>query len=83
MKTHVVSVILNIAQKVDEDWPLQIFDHDGNLHHVILQPGEMVFYESGDIFSSLGKLAKKNRGFSEFGTKGGRVSDLNHYFEQQ
>ena len=26
---------------------------------------------------------KKNRGFSEFGTKGGRVSDLNHYFEQQ
>ena len=32
----------------------------------------------------LGKLSKKkNRGFSEFGTKGGRVSDLNHYFEQQ
>ena len=26
---------------------------------------------------------KNNRGFSEFGTKGGRVSDLNHYFEQQ
>ena len=30
-----------------------------------------------------GSLQKKNRGFSEFGTKGGRVSDLNHYFEQQ
>ena len=31
----------------------------------------------------LRKLSKKNRGFSEFGTKGGRVCDLNHYFEQQ
>ena len=37
------------------------------------------------IFSLIakGSLQKKNRGFSEFGTKGGRVSDLNHYFEQQ
>ena len=39
-------------------------------------------FESRSFY--LGKLSKKkNRGFSEFGTKGGRVSDLNHYFEQQ
>ena len=24
---------------------------------------------------------KKNSGYNEFGTKGGRVSDLNHYFK--
>ena len=42
MQTHVVSAILNINQNVDEEWPLQIFDHDGQLHHVLLQPGEML-----------------------------------------
>ena len=25
---------------------------------------------------------KKNSGYNEFGTKGGGVSDLNHYFNQ-
>ena len=25
---------------------------------------------------------KKSREYNEFGTKGGRVSDLNHYFKQ-
>ena len=39
---------------------------------------------SVNILSELREaFQKKNRGFSEFGTKGGRVSDLNHYFEQQ
>ena len=36
-----------------------------------------------DMPTSRDAVASKNRGFSEFGTKGGRVSDLNHYFEQQ
>ena len=27
-------------------------------------------------------LKKINIGYNEFGTKGGRVSDLNHYFKQ-
>ena len=32
---------------------------------------------------NLGKGSKKiNREYNEFGTKGGRVSDLNHYFKQ-
>ena len=29
-----------------------------------------------------GSLPKKNGGYNEFGTKGGGVSDLNHYFKQ-
>ena len=72
MRSHVVSAILNIAQAVDTDWPLQIYDHAGQvscgwctlhtchvtstlvcdwlqLHHVMLQPGEMVWYESAKL----------------------------------
>ena len=29
-----------------------------------------------------GSLPKKNGGYNEFGTKGGGVSDLNHYLKQ-
>ena len=42
-----ISVIINVAQSVDEPWPLQIFDLAGDVNSVFLQPGEMVFYESG------------------------------------
>ena len=42
---------------------------------------ERVFFYSGHAY--LGKQSKKiNSGYNEFGTKGGRVSDLNHYFKQ-
>ena len=44
--THVISAILNIGQKVDEDWPLYILDNRGREQVVLLQPGEMVWYES-------------------------------------
>ena len=49
LRTHVVSAILNIKQNVDSPWPLQIYDNDGNLHEIILEPGEMVFYESAKL----------------------------------
>jgi len=41
METHVISAILNIAQQVEEPWPLQIVDHDGKHHKIYLKPGEM------------------------------------------
>ncbi|KAH8095963.1 hypothetical protein JL720_3300 [Aureococcus anophagefferens] len=44
--THAVSAILNVDQDVDEDWPLQIRDHGGDVHAVVMKPGEMVLYES-------------------------------------
>ena len=47
--THIVSVILNIAQDVDEDWPLHIEDHFFRRHSVTLSPGEMLFYEGGNL----------------------------------
>lgn len=44
--THVVSVIVNVDQDVQEDWMLEIVDHDGNLHEIAMEPGDMVLYES-------------------------------------
>merc|ERR1739838_376862 len=47
--THVVSAILNIGQSVEEDWPLYILDNSGAPHSVLLQPGEMLWYESARV----------------------------------
>ena len=46
IKTHVISAIMNIGQDVEEDWPLYILDNAGNTHKVVIQPGQMVWYES-------------------------------------
>lgn len=42
----VASAILNVAQDVDEDWPTEIYDHDGQAHNITLHPGEMLLFES-------------------------------------
>lgn len=44
--THVISAILNIGQKVDEDWPLYIQDNSGGNHEVTMEAGDLVWYES-------------------------------------
>ncbi len=44
--THVISGIVNVGQDVNEPWPLQILDHQGNVHHVTLEPGDLLWYES-------------------------------------
>ncbi len=49
VETHQISAILNIAQSVKKDWPLQICDHMGRMHEVIMKPGEMIFYESARL----------------------------------
>jgi hypothetical protein len=49
VETHVISSIMHIAHEYDdqkEPWPIQIEDHNGNLHSVVLEAGEMLFYES-------------------------------------
>jgi prolyl 4-hydroxylase len=45
----VSSVILNVAQDVDEPWPLELIGHDGKAHNVTMEPGEMILYESHSI----------------------------------
>jgi hypothetical protein len=46
LDTHAISAIINVDQLVQEEWPLEIYDHADNKHHVFLKPRDMVFYES-------------------------------------
>ena len=62
-RTHVISAILNIKQKVDSPWPLQIYDNDGKLHEITLEPGEMVWYESARLIH--GRVKKLNGTYYE------------------
>ncbi|MBL4672670.1 MAG: 2OG-Fe(II) oxygenase [Arenicella sp.] len=48
-RSHIISAILNIAQDVDQDWPLIIDDNMFRRHSVVLKPGEMVLYESSRL----------------------------------
>lgn len=63
--THVVSSIVHIAHDSDEPWPLHFVDLEGTEHHIVLEEGETLLYESarcahgrptplnGDAFCSL------------------------------
>lgn len=45
--THVISCILHIDHSEDsEDWPIVIEDFQGNTNEVVLESGDMLFYES-------------------------------------
>jgi predicted 2-oxoglutarate/Fe(II)-dependent dioxygenase YbiX len=44
-RTHVISSIVHIDHD-GEPWPLVIEDHQGETHHIVLRPGEMLLYES-------------------------------------
>eukprot|EP01034_Spumella_vulgaris_P024333 gene24334-30656_t len=59
--THVISSIVHIAHEYDNDdepWPIQIEDHNGKLHSVSLEPGEMLFYESAVCVHGRQRLLK-------------------------
>jgi len=45
----VISVIINVAQDVDEPWPLEVYGHDGKAYNITMEPGEMIFYESHSV----------------------------------
>jgi prolyl 4-hydroxylase len=45
----VASAMINIAQDVDEDWPMEIYDHDGKAHNITLEPGDMLLFESHSV----------------------------------
>ena len=42
-------IILQIDQKVDNEWPLTVIDHKGKKDKIYLKKGEMVVYESAKI----------------------------------
>jgi len=45
----VSSAIINVAQNVDEPWPLEVYGHDGKATNVTMLPGDMVLYESHSV----------------------------------
>merc|ERR1712038_1202162 len=45
----VSSAIVNVAQDVDEPWPIEVIGHDGRAHNVTMEPGDMILYESHSI----------------------------------
>ena len=45
----VSSVILQVAQDINEPWPVEVYSHDGRAHNVSMVPGEMVLYESHSV----------------------------------
>lgn len=45
----VSSAIINVAQDLDEPWPLEVIGHDGKAYNVTMEPGDMVLYESHSV----------------------------------
>jgi prolyl 4-hydroxylase len=45
----VSSAIVNVAQDVDEPWPIEVYDRSGNAVNITMEPGDMVLYESGSL----------------------------------
>jgi prolyl 4-hydroxylase len=45
----VSSAIINVAQDVDEDWILEVYDHQGKAHNITMEPGDLVLYESHSV----------------------------------
>jgi len=43
------SCIINVAQDVEEDWPIEVIGHDGKAHNITMEPGDMVLYESHSV----------------------------------
>lgn len=49
LETHIISAIINVDQEVNVDWPLVIDDNYYRRHHVLLKPGDMIFYEGARL----------------------------------
>ena len=45
----VSSAIINVAQDLDEPWPLEVIGHDGKATNVTMEAGDMVLYESHSV----------------------------------
>ena len=46
--SHVIASIIHVSH--DEQWELNIEDHEGNLHNVTLEEGEVLLYESAKCY---------------------------------
>eukprot|EP00566_Odontella_aurita_P014628 CAMPEP_0113553968 /NCGR_PEP_ID=MMETSP0015_2-20120614/15893_1 /TAXON_ID=2838 /ORGANISM="Odontella" /LENGTH=526 /DNA_ID=CAMNT_0000455067 /DNA_START=294 /DNA_END=1874 /DNA_ORIENTATION=+ /assembly_acc=CAM_ASM_000160 len=47
VNTHAASVIINVAQgNVTKPWTVEVYDHADRLHEVVMEPGDIIYYES-------------------------------------
>ncbi len=49
IQTHVISATLCIDQKTNTPWPLDIYNHEKEESNILMEPGEMVLYESARL----------------------------------
>lgn len=62
--THAVSLIVNIAQGgLDEPWPVEVYDHGGRLHEIVMEPGDVVYYESAKNLHGRNRPLKGKNGY--------------------
>jgi len=45
----IISAVVNVAQDVDEDWPLEVDGRDGKAYNLTLEAGEMILYEGHSV----------------------------------
>lgn len=46
---YVMSAIINVAQDVDEEWPMEVIAHNGKAVNITMKPGDMALYESHSV----------------------------------
>jgi len=57
--THIISCILHIDHsETSEPWPIVIEDFQGNTNEVVLESGDMLFYESSKCFHGRPRMLK-------------------------
>lgn len=49
----VSSAIINVAQDLDEPWPLEVIGHDGKAYNVTMEPGDMVSLQAKPCFAQI------------------------------
>ena len=45
----IASALICVANDVEEDWPIEIYDRNGYAVNITMQPGDMLLYESSTI----------------------------------
>ena len=46
---RVISAIIQVFQGEGEDWPLEVYGHDGRARNVTMEEGDLVLYESHTV----------------------------------
>ena len=56
--SQIISAVINVDQELDEDWPIEIEDNYYRTHHIVLRPGEMLFFEGRRLLHGMAATLK-------------------------